>query len=55
MQVIILKQNKVFIKISTKYSHFFDVFLEKKGLVLLKQTKFNKHIIKLENNKQPFY
>lgn len=45
MQVIILKQNKIFIKISTKYLDFLDLFLEKKALMLLEQIKLIKYIV----------
>ena len=55
MQIATLKQNKVFIKVLIKYSDFVDVFSEKKALVLLKQTDYNKHAIKLEIEKQLFY
>lgn len=34
-----------------KYFNFPDMFLEKKDLILLEQTEFNQHIIKLESNK----
>lgn len=37
------------------YLDFLDVFSEKKALVLLEQTKFNKHDIELEKSKQLFY
>lgn len=40
------------IKISTEYSDFLNIFLEKKTLVLSKLTKFNQHAIKLQNGKQ---
>lgn len=35
-----------------KYFDFINIFSEKKALVLLEQTKLNKHNIKLENDKQ---
>lgn len=43
------------IKISTKYSDFLDVFLEKKTLMLLKLIKLNQHAIKLRDNKKLLY
>lgn len=55
MQFATLKQNEAFIKVPNKYSDFADVFLEKKILVLPEQTKLNKHVIKLEDGKQPLY
>lgn len=48
VQVVALKQNKAFIKVSIKYSDFLDVFLEEKTLVLSKQTNINEHAIELE-------
>lgn len=38
-----------------KYFNFINIFSEKKALVLLEQTKLNKHNIKLENDKQLSY
>ena len=43
------------VKILTKYSDFADFFSEEKALVLSKQINLNKHIIKLEDGKQPPY
>lgn len=43
------------IKISTKYSDFFNVLLEKKALVLWEITKLNQHSIKLQDDKQVLY
>lgn len=54
-QITVLLQNKAFIKGLIKYSNFANIFLEKKTLVLLKQTNFNKYTIKLKNDKQLFY
>lgn len=39
------------VKISNKDADFIDYFLEKKTLILLKQTNFNEYIIKLERDK----
>lgn len=52
-QITFLIAKKV--KILNKYSDFANVFLKKKTLELSKQTKLNKHIIELENIKQPPY
>ena len=43
------------VKIWDEYSDFIDVFSEEKALVLLEQTKFNQHVIELEEGKQPPY
>lgn len=53
--IITLKQNEVFIKVSIKYSNFFNIFSAKEVLMLLKQTKLHKHIIELKHGKQPPY
>lgn len=37
------------------YSDFINIFSKKKAIVLLEQTKLNKHSIKLEDGKQPPY
>ena len=52
-QIASLLSKKV--KILKEYSDFIDVFLKEKALVLLEQTEFNQHIIKLEEGKQPPY
>ena len=39
----------------SKYSDFADMFLEKSANIPLKQTRVNKHAIKLEKSKQPPY
>ena len=52
VQVAALKQDKAPTKVPAKYSDFSDVFLAEKTLVLLKQTEFNQHTIKLEESKQ---
>ena len=46
-QIALLIIKKVMIL--TKYSDFSDVFSEKKDSVLLKLTKLNQHVIKLQN------
>lgn len=43
------------VKILARYLDFLDIFWEKKALGLRKLTKFNQHIIKLQNSKQLFY
>ena len=43
------------VMIPNKYSDFADVFSEKKVLVLPEHTKLNKHVINLEDGKQPLY
>lgn len=43
------------VTIPDKYSDFADVFSVEKALMLPKQTKLNKHIIKLESDKQSLY
>lgn len=55
MQVAASKQNKTFIKILIKYSDFLCVLLKEETLVLPEQTNFNKHIIKLEDGREPSY
>ena len=52
-QIVLLLIKKV--KILDKYSDFIDVFSEEKALVLPKRTNINKHVIKLEDGKQPSY
>ena len=52
-QLALLLAKKV--TVPTKYSDFADVFLEKSANVLPKQTKANKHVIGLEEGKQPPY
>ena len=42
-------------QVSTKYSDFSDIFLEKKALILLKVTDSNQHAIKLQKCQQLFY
>lgn len=51
VQILTLKQNKVFIKVLTKYLDFFDIFFKKKVLVLFKQIEFNKYVIKPKKDK----
>lgn len=53
VQIYLLIIEKVIIP--KKYSDFFNVFLEKKTLVLLEITKLNQYAIKLQNNKQSLY
>ena len=43
------------VKIPDKYSDFANVFLKEKALVLPERTKLNKHVIDLEDGKQPPY
>ena len=52
-QIALLVVEKI--KISTKYSDFLNVFLEKKALVLSKATMSNQYTIKLQKNQQPSY
>ena len=52
-QIVLLVAEEV--KISTKYSDFSDVFLEKKASILPKVTKLNQHIIELQKSQQPSY
>ena len=53
IQMALLLAKKV--TVLAKYSDFADVFSKKSANVLLKQTKANKHAIKLEKSKQLFY
>lgn len=55
MQVVVLKKNKAFTKILTKYLDFLNIFLYKKALVLSEQINLNKHTIKFKNSNQLFY
>lgn len=43
------------VKILNKYSDFTNVFLKKKAMMILEQTKLNEYKIKLEKGKQPPY
>ena len=43
------------VKISTKYSDFSDVFLDKKALILPGVTELNQHVIKLQEGQQSTY
>ena len=43
------------VTIPAKYSDFADIFFEKSENIFPKQTGSNKHAIKLEKGKQPFY
>lgn len=52
-QIAALKQDKALIKVPAKSSDFSDIISAKEALMLSEQTKFNKHAIKLERNKQP--
>ena len=52
-QIVLLLTKKV--RILDEYLNFVDIFSEKKVLVLLKHTEFNKHAINLKDSKQPFY
>lgn len=57
LTIIIYLAKKAFlltkkVTIFDKYSDFSNVFLERKALVLPKQTELNKHFIKLKNDKQ---
>lgn len=54
-EIAALKQNKASSQVWVKNSDFSDDFLVEKTLVLLEQTKLNKHIIKLKDEKQSFY
>ena len=40
------------VKISTKYSDFSDIFMKEKALILLEVTKFNQHVIKMQESQQ---
>ena len=55
VQIAALKQNEAPTKVLVEYLDFIDVFLVEESLVLLQHTKLNKHIIKLEDDKQPPY
>ena len=52
-QIALLLAKKV--TIASKYLDFANIFLKKLVNVLLKQTRANKYIIKLEQGKQPLY
>lgn len=54
-QVAVLNSQKASTKVLAKYLDFLDVFSAKKNLMQLKQTEFNKYIIKLNNDKQSLY
>ena len=51
-QVGILLFDKALIKIPAEYSDYSNVFLVKNAVELPKNTKINKHAIKLEEDKQ---
>ena len=46
-QIAHLKVNKAFIKVSSKYANFVDVFSSKLAAELSKHTKISNHAIKL--------
>lgn len=52
-QIILFITEKV--KISGKYSDFYNIFLEKKTFKLPKITELNKHAIKLQEDQHLFY
>ena len=54
-QMTYLKANEAFIKISSKYADFVDVFLPKLVVKLLKYTRINDYTIKLVDNWRFFY
>ena len=52
-QIALLLAKKVTVLV--KYSDFADIFWKKSAEVLPEYTRINKHVIKLENSKQPLY
>ena len=54
-QIAYLKANKVFTKVSSKYTNFIDGFLPKLAIELPTYMRINDHIIKLVDNQQPQY
>ena len=54
-QVRVILFNKTFTKVPVKYSNYSNVFLVKYTAKLLENTKINKHVIKLEKDKQPLF
>ena len=52
-QIVLLIAQKV--SILNEYLDFLDIFLEKKNLILLKATKINQHVIKLQEGQQLLY
>ncbi len=46
-QIAHLKANKAFIKVSSKYANFIDIFLTKLATELFKYTRINNYTIEL--------
>ena len=47
--------DKAFIEVQVKYSDYNNIFLAGNIAKLLKNSKINKHAIKLKKSKQPFF
>lgn len=54
-QIAYLKVDKAFIKVSSKYTHFADVFLPKLVVKLPKHMMINNHAIEFIDDWQPHY
>ncbi len=54
-QIVYLKVDEAFTKISSKYADFVDIFLSKLVIKIPKHTKINDHTIKLVDDWQPLY
>ena len=55
VRIVSLKQNKAFHQVPPKYKDYTDVFSFNLAMKLSKNTVINKHAIKMEESKQPFY
>ena len=51
-QITVLKQDEAFIKVSSKYTNYADVFFFNLAMELPENTGINKHTIKLQDGKQ---
>ena len=54
-QIGALKHDKPLTKVSPKYTDYTDVFFFNLAIELPKNTDVNKHVIKLQKDKQPSY
>ena len=52
-QILALKQDEANTKVSSKYAYYLHIFFFDLAMELAETTSINKHIIKLQNSKQP--
>ena len=55
MQIVAIQQKQISTKVLSKYTDYANVFLFNLAINLSENTGINKHVIKLEDSKQPSY